>query len=124
MTLAARCFAAEGSQVGGRILRWSSEGKHRALELLRVRPAAPVPHLPSCALSTTLCSRPRFSRFALADMRLFAPPLVQFAQAHPEVYGACTLRHLDVIDLQALCASCRALCGVTQDEALAADFKV
>ena len=40
------------------------------------------------------------------------------------VYGSCVLRHLNILDLQALCASCRTLCRVTQNEATKGDVKV
>ena len=51
-------------------------------------------------------------------------PLQQDALEQSDVYGSCILRHLDILDLQALCASCRTLCRTTQKEATTGETQV
>ena len=91
-------------------------------------------HLPGllCSVHSLVCSscdsRHQQSHRVCSGIRGWlcrhSSPLQQLALEHSDVYGSCILRHLDILDLQALCASCRTLCGTTQKEATTGETQV
>ena len=98
-----------------------------------------VPHIKTAKLLVLLCSvhslfrsscnsRQHQRQYICSSLRTLLcrrqNPLQQFALRHSNVYRSHVLRHLDILDLQALCASCRTLCRITQNEATTGQTKV
>ena len=58
------------------------------------------------------------------EMRPSMSPLLRLAGTASEVHGACVLRHLDILDLRSISATCRLLYRVTKAEATVPDTEV
>ena len=98
-----------------------------------------VPHIRAAKLLVLLCSvhslfrssgnsRQHQRQYICSIVRTLLcrrqSPLQQFALGHSNVYRSHVLRHLNILNLQALCASCRTLCRITQNKATTGQTKV